>query len=248
MKIFLTNDDGVYAEGIRVLAEVLQKAGHQIFIVAPDRERSATGHSITILEPIRAYIVNINNTMLAYKVSGTPADCVKLGLEKLIDFTPDLLVSGINNGSNLGYDVLYSGTVSAAIEGWIMGINSIAISLERRGKYNYHTAANFLADFLARQDLSAFKERILLNINVPDLDQVDIKGVKICKLGTGLYEETFVERLDPAGIKYYWLTGSGRREMSENTDIWAVENNYIAITPLKLQLDDENLIKNWPGN
>lgn len=143
MKIFLTNDDGIYADGIRILAEVLQEAGHQVFIVAPDRERSATGHSITILEPIRAIKVNINKDITAYKVSGTPADCVKLGLEKLIDFTPDLLISGINNGSNLAFDVLYSGTVSAAIEGWIMGLNSIAISLARKEKYNFQTAAYF---------------------------------------------------------------------------------------------------------
>ncbi|HHU92240.1 MAG TPA: 5'/3'-nucleotidase SurE [Halanaerobiaceae bacterium] len=247
MKIFLTNDDGIYADGIRILAEVLQEAGHQVFIVAPDRERSATGHSITILEPIRAIKVNINKDITAYKVSGTPADCVKLGLEKLIDFTPDLLISGINNGSNLAFDVLYSGTVSAAIEGWIMGLNSIAISLARKEKYNFQTAAYFLADFLEKEDLSVFKEKILLNINVPDQEQEDIRGVKICKLGTSLYEESFVERLDPAGRKYYWLAGSGNRKGLENTDIWAVENNYIAITPLKLQLDDQDLIDNWPG-
>lgn len=246
MKIFLTNDDGIHAEGIRILAEVLQKAGHQIFIVAPDRERSATGHSITILDPIRAHEVEIFDNITAYKVTGTPADCVKLGLEKLVDYKPDLLISGINNGSNLGYDVLYSGTVSAAIEGWMMGYNSIAISLASNKKYNFYTAAEFIADFIEKQDLSRFKERLLLNINIPDLDRREIKGVKICGLGTSLYEDTFEERLDPSGRKYYWLTGGSGRKGHENTDIWAIENDYIAITPLKLQLDHVELINNWP--
>lgn len=246
MKIFLTNDDGIHAEGIRTLAEVLQKAGHQLFIVAPDRERSATGHSITILEPIRAYEVKIYNNVSAYKVTGTPADCVKLGLEKLVDFKPDLLISGINNGSNLGYDVLYSGTVSAAMEGWIMGYNSIAISLASDKVYNFQTAADFVADFIEKQDFSSFYERLLLNINVPDLDRTEIKGVKVCRLGTSLYEDTFEERIDPSGRRYYWLTGGSGRKSLENTDIWAVENKYIAITPLKIQLDNEDLIETWP--
>src|SRR5690554_5112359 len=193
MKILLTNDDGIYGEGIRIMAEVLLNAGHQISIIAPDRERSATGHSITILEPLRAYKVKINNILSGYTVTGTPADCVKLGIEKLINFKPDLLISGINDGANLGYDVLYSGTVSAAIEGWMMGINSIAISLASSANRKFSTAANFLENFIEKQNFANFKEKILLNINIPDLDLEDIKGVKICRTGTSLYEDIFEE-------------------------------------------------------
>lgn len=247
MIILLTNDDGIYAEGIRTLAEVLKENGHQLFIAAPDRERSAAGHSITIREPLRANRINYFQDIDAYKINGTPADCVKLGIEKLMPFSPEIIISGINSGSNLGYDVLYSGTVSAAIEGWMMGFNSIAVSLVYREKGNFHTAAAYIKNFINEYDLSDFKEKILLNINVPDCEANELKGVKITRLGTSLYEDTYEERIDPMGSKYYWLTGgSGRDEKGENTDIVAVENGYISITPIKIDLNNEKLINDWP--
>ena len=248
LRILLTNDDGIYAEGIRILAEVLRDNGHQVFITAPDRERSAAGHSITILEPLRANRIDHYKNIEAYQINGTPADCVKLGIEKLMSFSPELIISGINNGSNLGYDVLYSGTVSAAIEGWIMGFNSIAVSLVCKGKRKYITAANYINNYISDFDLSVFKETILLNINVPDCEFNQVKGVRITKLGTSLYEDTYEERTDPMGKKYYWISGgNGRDEKGENTDIVAVENDFISITPLKIDLNNENLIENWPG-
>jgi 5'-nucleotidase len=245
MNILLTNDDGVYADGIRNLAEVLVNKGHQVTIVAPDRERSAAGHSITILDPLRVDEVNLGISGLAsFKVSGTPADSVKLGAEKLVKSRPDFIISGINDGPNLGYDVLYSGTVSAAIEGWMMGYNSLAVSLARREDRNYRYTATFIEGFLNKIKDIFTEKPLLLNINVPDLPEEDIKGVTVTKLGTSLYEDTFEERVDPMGKKYYWLTGGGgRKEKEIDTDIWAIKNNYISITPLKLELTDSKMLK-----
>jgi len=245
MKILLTNDDGVYASGIRALATVLVNNHHQVMISAPDRERSASGHSITIIDPLRARMVKLGiDDLIAYEVTGTPADCVKLGLEKLIDFEPDLVISGINDGPNLGFDVLYSGTVSASIEGWMVGYNSIAVSLDRRSNKDFKSAARYIEKLITKINFNKFDDTSLLNINIPDLPEPDIKGVKITRLGTSLYEDTFEERLDPTGKKYFWLTGgNGRTENSQETDIWAIKNDYISITPLKLELNNHKLIE-----
>lgn len=243
MKILLTNDDGVYASGIAILARTLLEDGHQIVLVAPDRERSAAGHSITIRDPLRATEIKMGiKNLISYKVSGTPADCVKLGLEKLIDFKPQLVISGINSGPNLGYDVLYSGTVSAAIEGWMMGVNSIAVSLAAKSETNYQLAADFLKEFINNTCFDIFDNTILLNINIPEFDDKD--HVRITRLGTSLYEDTFEERIDPSGNKYFWLTGgNGRQEKCTDTDIWAIANNYISITPLKIELTNYDMIE-----
>ncbi len=245
MNILLTNDDGVYAEGILVLARVLIKSGHQVTIVAPDRERSAAGHSITIRDPLRTDEVNLGVPgLFSYKVTGTPADSVKLGIEKLINYSPDMIISGINDGPNLGYDVLYSGTVSAAVEGWMMGYNSLAVSLARKEERNFVYAASYIEKFLSKVTEMFVKKPVLLNINIPDLPEEQIKGVMVTKLGTSLYEDTFEERIDPMGKKYYWLTGGGgRKERDVNTDIWALKNNNISITPLKLELTDNEMVK-----
>ena len=238
MKILLTNDDGIYAEGIQTLAEVLAEENHKIVMVAPDRERSASGHSITIKDPLRANKVDFKKLpeIQSYKVDGTPADCVKLGIEKFVDFEPDLIISGINNGGNLGYDVLYSGTVSAAIEAWMMGYNSIAVSLAVNKERNFTSAANFVASFLKKLKLSLLPERMLLNINVPDLPEDELEGPYIADLGTSNYVDTFEKRVDPMGQNYYWLSGKTKEEFSYNTDIWAVNHKKIALTPLKIEL------------
>lgn len=245
MKILLTNDDGVYADGIRALATVLVNNHHRVMISAPDRERSASGHSITIIDPLRARMVKLGiDDLIAYEVTGTPADCVKLGLEKLIDFEPDLVISGINDGPNLGFDVLYSGTVSAAIEGWMVGYNSIAVSLARRNNNYFIAAAKYIEKLITKVDFNKFTETSLLNINIPDLLETKINGVKITRLGTSLYEDTFEERLDPTGNKYFWLTGgNGREDDSPDTDIWSIKNNYISITPIKLELNNYKLME-----
>lgn len=240
MKILLTNDDGVYADGLRALAKALIAGGHNIFIVAPDRERSAAGHSITISDPLRAKKVKLGiGNINSYKVNGTPADCVKLGLEKLVDFEPDLIISGINDGPNLGYDVLYSGTVSAAMEGWMMGYTSIAVSLATKIERDFDYGAYFIEDLIKNSGLTSIEEKMLLNINIPDQPKDRIKGVIVTTLGKSLYEDSFEERVDPMGNTYYWLTGnSSSDDFSVETDIWAITHKYISITPLKINLTD----------
>ena len=238
MKILLTNDDGIYAEGIQTLAQVLSRQEHDIVMVAPDRERSASGHSITIKDPLRVNSVEFKKIpgIKSFKVDGTPADCVKLGIEKFVDFEPDLIISGINDGANLGYDVLYSGTVSAAIEAWMMGYNSIAVSLAVKEDRNFKSAANFVSDFLKKLELDLLPERMLLNINVPDLPREKMQGSYIADLGASNYVDSFEERVDPMGSNYYWLSGKTKEEFSYNTDIWAVNHGKIALTPLKIEL------------
>mgnify|MGYP006287674195 CR=1 FL=1 len=238
MKILLTNDDGIYAEGIQTLARVLDKEEHEIILIAPDRERSASGHSITIKDPLRAKKVSFNylTGVDCYKIDGTPADCVKLGIEKLVDFEPDLILSGINDGANLGYDVLYSGTVSAAIEAWMMGYNSIAVSLDVRESRNFTAGARFVNDFLNKIDLKNLTEKTLININIPDLDQEKITDAFVADLGTSNYVDSFEKRVDPMGQEYYWLSGKTTDDFARNTDIWAVNHDKIAITPLKIDL------------
>ncbi|HLV08755.1 MAG TPA: 5'/3'-nucleotidase SurE [Halanaerobiales bacterium] len=249
MKILLTNDDGIYADGIYKLANFLINQGHKITLVAPDRERSAAGHSITIQDPLRVEVIDLSiKGLLSYKVSGTPADCVKLGLERLVKYVPDFIISGINDGPNLGYDVLYSGTVSAAIEAWMMGYNSLAVSLVRTGRKNCNYAVHYIEKLLYTLNKMDNKEPLLLNINIPPLSSGKMKGVKLTKLGTSLYEDIFEERIDPMGRKYYWLTdGGGREEKDINSDIWAVNNNYISITPLKLKLTNMRLFHKLKG-
>lgn len=238
MKILVTNDDGIYAEGIVNLAAVLAKNSHEVVVIAPDRERSAAGHSITITEPLRMKEVSINNleNIDCYKVNGTPADCVKLGLEKIDGFIPDIIISGINDGPNLGYDVLYSGTVSAAIEGFILGYTSIAVSLAYGKNRNFQDGALFACNFLDKEGFKKIKDKMLFNINIPDSEELDFDNFKITILGDNLYEDHFEERLDPMGNKYFWLSGEIKDKFASNTDLWTISNKMISITPLKLNL------------
>lgn len=243
MNILLTNDDGIYAEGIRILAEVLIKSGHNVTIAAPDRERSAAGHSITIREPLRVKKIDMKiDGVNSYMITGTPADCVKIGLEKIVIQKPDIVISGINNGPNLGFDVLYSGTVSAAMEAYMMGYNSLAVSLKYNGNNNYFTASKIIEKYISENDFSLLSDKVLLNINIPDLPEEKIKGIKYTSLGTSLYEDTFEKRIDPMGNPYYWLTdGGGRKEKAENSDIRVIKENNITITPLQLKLTNNKL-------
>lgn len=240
MKILLTNDDGVYADGITELAVVLKNRGHQIAVAAPDRERSASGHAITIKDPIRA--LKIQRTALPdtpiYRISGTPADCVKLAVEKLIDFVPELIISGINHGPNLGLEILYSGTVSAAIEASMLGYSSLAVSMDYSAESSdFAKAAEVLADLLENKKIFKNDEKFLLNINFPKIIAENM-DVKITKLGKTFYCDSFVERRDPMGNTYYWLYGDNRDLKDEKSDIAEYLNGNISITPLKIDLTD----------
>lgn len=242
MLILLTNDDGLTAAGIQALRKAVEPLG-EVVLVAPDRERSASGHGITMHKPLRVDKQYFGKS-LGYAVSGTPADCVKLALEQLLDRPPDLVISGINRGANLGTDILYSGTVSGALEAIINGIPSIAVSLDLRGNELFSTAANFIPKLLPQIIKKPLPCRTFLNINVPDVESNAIKGVQIAKLGARRYINSIEERKDPRGRSYYWLAGILEDNAQPGTDVWAVAHNYIAITPVQYDLTDYSQLEN----
>ncbi|MGQ9508048.1 MAG: 5'/3'-nucleotidase SurE [Thermodesulfobacteriota bacterium] len=243
--ILVTNDDGIYSEGIQILAKALQEIG-EVYVVAPDREESAIAHSLTLHRPLRVEKIKKN----FFSVDGTPADCVHLGVNAILSERPHLIASGINKGGNLGDDVTYSGTVSAAFEGTLLGIPSFAISLVSRSHYRFKTAAQF-AVRVARAILKHGLPRdTLLNINVPNLKEEEIRSYKITEQGRWIHNgNAVVEKVDPRGKKYYWI-GAGQLVFSKkkNTDVEAIKNGYISITPLHLDLthyESISELKRW---
>lgn len=250
MKILISNDDGIFAQGIRTLANTIESQGHQVTVVAPDRERSATGHGLTLHQPIRVQKIEgvFNPAVKVWSCSGTPSDCVKLALSAILEEAPDFVLSGINHGSNLGTDILYSGTVSAAMEGSIDGITSIAFSLASYTLQEFQPAANFALKLINQLRENPLSEATLLNVNIPPIPENQIKGVKITRQGIRRYTENFQERFDPRGKSYYWLAGELVEELDQPehiylppdlaTDVQAIKENYITITPLQYNLTD----------
>lgn len=230
--ILLTNDDGINARGLFMLQREIASLGETV-IVAPDSERSAVGHAITLTEPLRADKIDKNGTFYGYAVNGTPADCVKLAVIALLPRSPDLVVSGINLGPNTGVNVIYSGTVSAATEAAIMELPAMAVSLGTFVDPDYLPAARF-ARRLARELLRrSLPPRTILNVNVPPIPAGKIKGVKITRQGTAMYKEVLEKRKDPRGRSYYWLGGEFElAQESEDCDSAALQAGYISITPL----------------
>lgn len=239
-RILVTNDDGIHSKGIITLAKALREVG-EVFVVAPDREESAIAHSLTLHRPLRVEMIKKN----FYAVDGTPADCVHLGVNAILPEKPELIVSGINKGGNLGDDITYSGTVSAAFEGTLLGIPSFAISLVSRSDFKFNSAANFalrVARYILKNGLPS---DTLLNINVPNLDEKDIKSYKITQQGRWVHNgNAVIEKVDPRGKKYYWI-GSGELifDQKKDTDFEAVSNAYISITPLHLNLTNYRFIR-----
>lgn len=230
-KILVTNDDGVFSEGIRLLAAELRRFA-DVVVVAPDREQSASGHSLTIQRPLRLVQIEEN----VYSVDGTPTDCVNLGVLWLLDESrPDLVVSGINFGFNLGDDVTYSGTVSATFEGTLLGIPSVAFSQEVGENFSFATAARFAGRFIRLLCTRDLPSDLLLNVNIPG---GSISGVSFTKLGHRTYKQSVVEKTDPRGKRYFWIAGTPEWENDEGTDHEAVSNGRISITPLHLDLTD----------
>lgn len=238
MKILVTNDDGITAPGIAALVKELKKLG-EIVVVAPSVERSAVGHAITLSDPLRIWPHSENGNFFGYAVNGTPADCVKLAYWALLKgrSMPDLLVSGINLGSNTGINTIYSGTVSAATEGAIIGIPSFAISLTTFKNPDFSYAAKFaykLSQLLVQKKLP---KGVFLNVNVPAVPESEINGVMITTQGLALYEEEFDLRSDPHGREYYWLTGQKIDiETRADVDDRAIINKNVSITPLHYDL------------
>ena len=235
-KILITNDDGIAAPGIKALTEVMHELG-EIYIIAPDSAQSGMGHAITINSTLELkHIPGFLGTENAYSCTGTPVDCVKMGVHEVMKTRPNLCVSGINHGSNSSINVIYSGTMSAAVEGGIEGIPSIGFSL-----CDYSWDANFenIKPFIKKIALEVLEkglpEGVILNVNFPKTD--NIKGIKICRQAKAAWEEEFDKRTNPMGKEYYWLTGKFvNHDNGEDTDEWALANDYISIVPVHFDL------------
>lgn len=253
MKILISNDDGIYSKGIQALVKAMTELG-EVYVVAPETNQSAIGHAVTMHTPLRSNKVDRFGTNInAWWVNGTPADCIKLGIENLIKVKPDLIVTGINIGENLGTDVIYSGTVSAAVEGAIFGIPAIAFSYEDYKATDFNIAAKVAKEICTEVLKHTIPPNHILNVNIPKCEQIsEIKGIRTTKLGVKIYKNNFEERRDPKGDVYYWLAG----ELidipeDEYNDIYAVKNKYISITPINIDLTSHDLIneiKNWKLN
>ncbi len=246
MRILLTNDDGVTSQGILLLAKILSEE-HEVVVVAPESERSAVGHAITIRMPIWVEELNICDCAKVYSTTGTPADCVKLGIDVLFP-DPDLVISGVNKGPNLGTDVIYSGTVSGALEGAMSGYPSIAVSSADFAKPDFRSAALFIKDFIKKFDFSILPQFTALNINVPAIPYEKIKGVKLTKQSKRRWEDYFEARTDPFGRTYYWMMGSViEDDEDENADYRAVREGYVSVTPISVFLTDQTLYEKLKG-
>ncbi len=247
--ILASNDDGLRAPGLVALALALEEVG-SVVVVAPERNWSAVGHTKTMHKPLRATQVSFPGHATAYQTSGSPSDCVALALLGLVGRSIDLVISGINDGANMGTDLLYSGTFAAAAEGAIAGVPGFSVSLDAGPYRNYEQAARFAAA-LARQVLAAPSDRPwLLNVNVPDLPSGETAGVEVTRLGQRIYQDALVERLDPRGRRYYWIGGEVPTGVAEEgTDIGALARGRISLTPIRLDLTDHDrvdAVRQWP--
>jgi len=240
--LLISNDDGVHAPGLLALKKALTSLG-EVAVVAPERNWSASGHTKTLHKPLRVDSVRLEDGSPAMATSGSPSDCVALSVLGLLDRKPDLVLSGINTGANVGYDLTYSGTVAVAMEAVIWGIPAIALSLDGDGSEGFDRAARFAAG-LATLVLEADLTRpMLLNVNVPGLPSREIKGVRVTRLGRRVYRDALVRRKDPRGRPYYWIGGDppiGQPE--QGTDIGALNEGYISVTPVRLDLTDHDEI------
>jgi 5'-nucleotidase len=237
MKILITNDDGIFAPGLKALYLELAALG-EVAVVAPDTEQSAVGHSISLSNPLRVKAVNLDGGISGWSVTGTPADCVKIALAELLPARPHLVVSGINLGPNVGINVLYSGTVSAATEASILGLKAMAFSLNTYKNPDFATAARLARQTLARLlDWSGWQPKVCLNINLPALPEGQIQGIRVVRQDTGPLVEHFERRVDPRERVYYWLAEiNERRDLDIDTDFGALEAGFIAVTPISFDL------------
>ncbi|WP_290792515.1 5'/3'-nucleotidase SurE [Flavihumibacter sp. UBA7668] len=251
--ILVTNDDGVTAPGIQNLVEAVRGLG-KIVVVAPDKPQSGMGHAITIGSPIRLQPIQLYEGIEAYSCTGTPVDCVKLAVDKVLHRKPDICLSGINHGANHSINVIYSGTMSAAVEAAIESIPSIGFSLlDYSIEADFSAAAQYartLTEMVLRKKMD---KHLVLNVNIPALPFDQIKGMKICRQAYAKYQEDFLERQDPHGRRYYWLTGEFQNfDKGRDTDVWALENNYVSVVPVQFDLTNyvlkTKLEKSWNLN
>ncbi len=235
--ILITNDDGIQAKGLRSLIQAVQGFG-DIVIVAPDKPQSGMGHAITVNDVLRLNPSPLYPELNAFTCSGTPVDCVKLAISEVIEGKPDLLLSGINHGENSASNVLYSGTMSAAVEGAMEDIPSIGFSLLDFDPNADFTGAQWAVREVVKKVLdNEFPKSICLNVNIPQLKQEEIKGIKICRQAKAYWKDNFDKRFDQFGKPYYWLTGDfNRSDRSEDTDIWALDNGFVSVVPTQFDM------------
>ena len=240
--ILVTNDDGIYTDGIYWLWEAVKDFGN-VLVVAPDTEKSAVGHAITITNPLRTKHVNRRGGFSGYAVNGTPADCVKIAVRSILKSPPDLVVSGINYGANVGTNMIYSGTVSAATEGTFLGIPSVAVSIDSHHPEDFKPATDITQNTLNKVLEFGLPEGTLLNVNVPDIPGAMIKGTRITTQGNAYFKDRFEKREDPRGNIYYWMTGESiDPDSSGNTDNRALKDGYISVTPIHYRLTNESFM------
>ncbi|MCP4077884.1 MAG: 5'/3'-nucleotidase SurE [Gammaproteobacteria bacterium] len=244
MHILLSNDDGYLAPGLKVLADEISTMS-EITVVAPDRNRSGASNSLTLLRPLRAQMT----PMGFYKVDGTPTDCVHLALTGLLLEEPDMVVSGINSGANLGDDVIYSGTVAAATEGRFLGLPALAVSLASRNELHFDSAAKATGEIIRKLLKKPLPEDTILNINVPDLPWAEIKGFRATRLGFRHRAEPAVKQRDPYDQNIFWVGPAGEaQDAGDGTDFYAVKHGYVSVTPLQIDLtrhEGVNPLQNW---
>jgi len=247
LHILICNDDGIDAPGIYALAQEIKNIA-RVTVVAPDRQQSAVGHAITMQYPLRAMPFQKNGEFFGYAVKGTPADAVKLAVKQLLKEPVDMLISGINHGSNTAINIMYSGTVSAATEGTILGIPSVAVSLTTYGEADFSVAAKFAARLVQLVVERGLPPGTLLNVNVPHLPLENIRGVKVTTQGRSSWEDTFDVRCDPAGREYFWLTGHMNvTDTDPDTDQVAIGEGYISVTPIHYDLTDREQLARMKG-
>ncbi|MBU0702142.1 5'/3'-nucleotidase SurE [bacterium] len=244
MNILITNDDGIHSQGLSVLKAALSDIA-RVMVIAPDRERSATGHSLTLTHPVRVEEIGKDS----FVTDGTPADCVNIGIMGLVSVKPDMIVSGINPAPNLGDDVTYSGTVAAAMEGTLLGIPSFAVSINGSNNLYLESAGMTAVKIVNLIEKHGLPEGTFLNVNVPNLPSEKIKGMVITKQGKRAYREELLKRVDPRGKIYYWIGSKGIIDFQEEgTDVNAISGDMISITPLHLDLTDYaamQCLKDW---
>jgi len=238
MKILLTNDDGILAEGLIALYDEL-KDDFELTVVAPEMEMSAVGHAITLSNPLRVKQVKKNGVFFGYGISGTPADCVKIALQEIMKQRPDMILSGINPGSNVGINILYSGTVSAATEGAFLGVPSVAISLNKKNEPDFGFAARFSRRIIKFVIENNIREGTALNVNIPAVPEKKIRGISFAAQDRVRQRDRYEKRSDPRGNVYYWLASETPiEERMPDTDLKALKDNWITITPITFDLTD----------
>ena len=241
--ILITNDDGVTAPGIAALIEVAKQYG-RVVVVAPDAPQSGMGHAITIGKPLRLNHVNLFGDVEAYQCSGTPVDCVKIAVDKVLHKKPDFCFSGINHGSNSSINVIYSGTMSAAMEASIEGIPAVGFSYEDYSfDADFSLAQQVANEIIHKLILNHIPQNALYNVNIPKIPIKKFKGIKVCRQANAKWNENFVERTDPTGKKYFWLTGEFQnRDKGKDTDVWALTNNYASMVPIQYDLTNYDIL------